>query len=165
MKRRPLIMLVTLAVLGGLATVGCGDDDSSTGDSTTSGVTAFSGDAPTDSISYHLAADKYCRQAENELDEAAREQFGDQQPSPEDLEAFVNDYYLPVMRRQIEQIRTIPIPPGEEDAVNEIYDAFDDGLAEAEADPGSLADGPPPGIVEASRLAVEYGFDDCGLDT
>ncbi len=163
MRRRPLIALVALAVLGGLATAGCGDDDSST--TAAEAVTGFSGEAPTDSISYHLAADKYCRQAENELDEAASEQFGDQQPSPEDLEAFVNDYYVPIMRRQIEQIRTIPIPAGEEDAVNQINDAFDDGLAEAEADPGSLADGPPLAIVEASRLAAEYGFDDCGLDT
>ncbi len=162
MSRGPLaISICVLALAAGIA--GCGgDDDPTTADS---GVTGFTGEAPTDAISYHLAADKYCRQAEGELDEAASEQFGDQQPSAEELEAFVNDFYLPIMRRQMEQIRTIPIPAGEEEAVNEIYDAFDEGLAQAEADPAALADGPPPGIVDASRLAVDYGFDDCGLDT
>ena len=162
---RGLLAICVLVLAAGAAGCGGGDDDSSTGDSTTAGVTGFSGEAPTDALHYHLLADKYCRQAEHALDEAASQQFGDQQPSPEELAAFVNEFYLPVMRRQMEQIRTIPIPPGEEDAVNEIYDAFDEGLAQAEDNPEDLLDGLPPGIVEASRLAVDYGFDDCGLDT
>jgi hypothetical protein len=161
---RGLLTIVLVLVLSASVTA-CGDDASSTGSSTTAGVTGFTGEAPTDAISYHLIADKYCRQAEHELDRAARGRFGDQRPSADELAEFVDDVYLPVMRRQMEQIRTIPIPPGEEDALNEIYDAFDRGLAEAEDDPGSLVDGPPPGIVEASRLAADYGFDDCGLDT
>jgi hypothetical protein len=161
MRRGPLVLLLVLA---GFA-AGCGGDDSSTSGSTTSGVTGFTGEAPTDPISYHLAADKYCRQAEHELDRAAAEQFGGGNPSPEELTDFVNDVYLPVMRRQMEQIRTIPIPEGEEAAVNAIYEAFDEGLAQAEADPESLLQGPPPGIERASELAADYGFDDCGLDT
>jgi hypothetical protein len=157
------LVLVLILAAGG---AGCGGDDASTtSDSTTSGVTGFTGEAPTDPISYHLAADKYCRQAERELDRAATEQFGGGTPSPEELTDFVTETYLPVMRRQMEQIRTIPIPEGEQDAVNAIYDAFDEGLAQAEADPESLLQGPPPGIERASELAVDYGFDDCGLDT
>jgi hypothetical protein len=163
MRRGSLVLLIGLVFAAGAA--GCGGDDSSAGDSTTSGVTGFTGEAPTDPISYHLAADRYCRQAEHELDKAAAEQFGGGTPSPEELTDFVNDVYLPVMRRQMEQIRTIPIPEGEEDAVNAIYDAFDEGLAQAEDDPASLLQGPPPGIERASELAADYGFDDCGLDT
>ena len=163
MSRGLLILVSVLALAAGA--VGCGDDDSSSDDATTAGVTGFTGEAPTDPISYHLAADKYCRQAERELDRAAREEFGGATPSPDELTAFVNEQYLPVMRRQLEQIRTIPIPEGEEDAVNAIYDAFDEGLAEVEEDPSILLEGPPPGIERASELAVEYGFDDCGLDT
>ena len=163
MSRGLLTLLLVLVFAAGAA--GCGDDDSSTADSTTSGVTGFTGEAPTDALHYHLIADKYCRRAENEIDKAAAEQFGGEQPSPEELTDFVNDYYLPIMRRQMEQIRTIPIPPGEEEKVNAIYDAFDEGLAQAEANPEDLLNGPPPGIVEASRLAVDYGFDDCGIDT
>ena len=163
MRRRPLIALVALAVLGGLATAGCGDDDSST--TAAEAVTGFSGEAPTDSDQYHLAADKILPPGRERARRGGERAVRRPAALPEDLEAFVNDYYVPIMRRQIEQIRTIPIPAGEEDAVNQINDAFDDGLAEAEADPGSLADGPPLAIVEASRLAAEYGFDDCGLDT
>jgi hypothetical protein len=159
-------LLAFLLVLTLAAATGCGgDDDASTSDATTSGVTGFTGEAPTDPISYHLIADKYCRQAEHELDRAAAEAFGGATPTPEELTDFVNDTYLPVMRRQMEQIRTIPIPEGEEDALNAIYDAFDEGLAQAEADPESLLEGPPPGIERASELAADYGFDDCGLDT
>jgi hypothetical protein len=157
-------LTATVLVLAA-ALVGCGGDDSTSGDSTTSAVTGFTGEAPDDALSYHLIADRYCRQAEHELDKAAREQFGDQQPSPEELADFVEEFYLPIMRRQMAQIRTIPIPPGEEEDVNAIYDAFDEGLAEAESQPEDLLNGPPAGIVEASRLAVDYGFDDCGVDT
>ena len=163
MSRGSLILVASLALIAGVA--GCGGDDSTSDDSTTAGVTGFTGEAPTDPISYHLAADKYCRQAERELDRAASETFGGGTPSPEELTDFVNDVYLPVMRRQMEQIRTIPIPPGQEDAVNAIYDAFDEGIAQAEDDPEALVEGPPAGIERASELAVEYGFDDCGLDT
>ena len=163
MSRGSLILVASLALITGVA--GCGGDDSTSADSTTAGVTGFTGEAPTDPISYHLAADKYCRQAEHELDRAANEAFGGETPSPEALTDFVNEVYLPVMRRQMEQIRTIPIPPGEEDAVNAIYDAFDEGLAQAEEDPESLLQAPPEGIERASELAADYGFDDCGLDT
>ena len=160
---RGLLAIAAILVLPVAA--GCGGDDSTSSESTTSGVTGFTGEAPTDPISYHLAADKYCRQAEHELDRAAADAFAGGTPSPEELTDFVNDVYLPVMRRQMEQIRTIPIPEGEEDAVNAIYDAFDEGLEQAEADPESLLEGPPPGIERASELAADYGFDDCGLDT
>lgn len=84
---------------------------------------------------YQAIADGYCRNAEHELDRAVRDQFGDSEPTDE------------------------------EDRLNAIYDAFDEGIEEAEADPGALASGPPAGIQEASRLALEYGFDDCGLDS
>ena len=154
-------VVIALAAL----VAGCGEDESTTASPDTPGVTGFTGEAPEDALSYHLIADKYCRQAERELDRAASERFGGETPSPEGLEEFVAEVYLPVMRRQLAQLRSIPIPPGEEGAINEIYDALEEGLDQAEADPGALADGPPPGIVEASRLAVEYGFDDCGLDT
>ena len=164
MSRGSLILVSVLALAAGAA--GCGgDDDSTSDDPATAGVTGFTGEAPTDPISYHLAADKYCRQAERELDRAAAEELGGATPSPEELTDFVTEHYLPVMRRQMAQIRTIPIPEGEEDAVNAIYDAFDEGLAQAEEDPSILLEGPPPGIERASELAVEYGFDDCGLDT
>src|SRR5687767_12540891 len=163
MRRGLLALVSAIALAAGAA--GCGDDDSTTADAPVSGVTGYTGEAPTDPISYHLIADKYCRQAEHDLDKAAAEQFGGEQPSPQDLVDFVNDHYLPIMRRQMAQIRTIPIPDGQEDALNAIFDAFDEGLAQAEADPESLASGPPPGIERASELAVDYGFDDCGLDT
>ncbi len=163
MSRGSLTLVASLALIAGVA--GCGGDDSTSDDSTTAGVTGFTGEAPTDPISYHLAADKYCRQAEHELDRAAADEFSGATPSPDELIDFVNEHYLPVMRRQMERIRTIPIPEGEEDAVNAIYDAFDEGLAQVEEDPSILLEGPPPGIERASELAADYGFDDCGLDT
>lgn len=162
---------IAVALICVAAPVGCGggDSSSSTRASTTtaaeSGVTGFTGEAPTDPISYHAIADRYCRKAEHELDRAVRERFGDGEPTDEEFATFVSDVYVPVMRRQMEQIRTIPIPAGEEEKLNAIYEAFDEGIDEAEADPGALVAGPPAGIKEASRLALEYGFDDCGLDS
>src|SRR5688500_14397197 len=112
---RGLLALASALILAAGAS-GCGGDESTTTATTVTGVTGYTGEAPTYPISDDLIADKYCRQAEHDLDKAAAEQFGGQQPSPEDLTEFVNDHYLPIMRRQMAQIRTIPIPEGQEDA-------------------------------------------------
>jgi hypothetical protein len=55
-------------------------------------------------------------------------------------------------------------PPGEGAAqVEEILAATEAGIAQIEADPEALADGPPSELKRAGRLSRRFGAEVCGL--
>ena len=59
---------------------------------------------------------------------------------------------FPRWRRRCGRSRSLPVAPGDEAEVEAIIDATERGIAEIEADPAGLVDGPPPGLREAGRL-------------
>jgi hypothetical protein len=67
---------------------------------------------------------------------------------------------IPIVRDRIADLRALEPPPGDEEEVDRIYDAADEALARIEEDP-QLAERADEVFREASRLASEYGFQDC----
>jgi len=66
---------------------------------------------------------------------------------------------VPGTRDQVEQIRSLVPPEGDEDEINEFLDTFDRGIDELENDPSILAKAET--IAEARQLATAYGFKSC----
>jgi hypothetical protein len=109
-----------------------------------------------------------CKRGNDEIDAAAKQQFSDQlskgqRPSDATLVNFTTDSVIPNVEDQIAQLRDLSPPKGDEDTVNAIYDAADEGLDKLKADPSLAGQGPSGGgaFTEADKLARDYGLVAC----
>lgn len=107
-QRRPEVAARSFVALAfALLGTACGDDD---------------GDRLTAS-EFEAQANSICAEANDEVDAAAAELFGDLDPnetsSPAEVEAFVDDIIVPNLRRQLDEIDALDPP---EDLANEVED-------------------------------------------
>jgi hypothetical protein len=148
MKRNPLWLLgLVLAVA--LIAAGCGGG----GDDSTS----------TSSLAkpaWIAKADAICQQGNQEIEQAANEQFGKQQqePSDEQIQQFTNETVIPSVQSQIDQIKDLGAPSGDEDQVNEILDTVQADIDKAK----SAATLPDDAFANSNALATRYGLKVCG---
>jgi hypothetical protein len=145
----------TLTVCVVLATTGCGDDK----------VRGAGDDSETTSTraEYIEQADAICEQGNADLEAATSEFFaGKPHPTARQERTFATRVFVPKLQAQLAELRELQIPEGDEEDVTAIYDAVSAALDEISADPSSFGGEPPAGFRDASRLAVEYGFQVCG---
>ncbi|HEY0391754.1 MAG TPA: hypothetical protein VGC63_08600 [Solirubrobacterales bacterium] len=77
--------------------------------------------------------------------------------------AIRSEILVPALRRQLGELRALEVPAGEGDEVNAYLDAVEEGLKKVEeADPKTAVESTPTLLVNADRLANEYGFKVCG---
>jgi hypothetical protein len=69
---------------------------------------------------------------------------------------------FPALRQQIEEIRALGAPEGEEAEVKAFLDATEAEVKEAEEDPQSLLASSNEVFAKSDKLAEEYGFKVCG---
>jgi hypothetical protein len=127
---------------------GCGGGDSST-------EAAFS------KATYVKRANSICRTANHDLEASAKGVFGSQRPSKEELKAFATSFAVPRMEDELVQLRALPAPSGDEQAVNAIYDAAEQGVTKLKQNPGILIANNPQAFARAKRLARAYGIYVC----
>lgn len=156
--------LVALALTAVVA-VGCGDDDEETTTAATGAETTTEANGePLSKEEFIAQADQICAEGDAEIDQAAGETFAGGEPTPEEQEAFVTDTVLPNIQGQIDGLRALTPPEGDEEEVAEILDAAQTAIDESEEDPSLI--GPGGGgsdpFEEASKLASDYGLEDCG---
>jgi hypothetical protein len=161
-------MLLLAAVAAGLGAAGCGgdDDDDGTTAATTgpTGVTGATGGELLTKEECIRQADVICAKGDDEIDKQASKRFGNQEPSEQEIEQFATDTVAPNIQNQIDDIRALTPPEGDEEDVTLILDAAQNGIDEIEKDPSLLNQGSDAGgaFTEANRLAESYGLDDCG---
>jgi hypothetical protein len=143
--RRSAATLIATAAAGA-ALAACGED---TGPFTVTGVTK---------PQYVARGDEICAEGERELRQAGVKVS--RAPSAAELERVVQRTVLPVVDERIERLRAMEPPPGDEAEVAAIYDAAEQSLERIEARP-ALAERPDQVFSRTSRLAREYGFEDC----
>lgn len=147
----PMILAGLLAALA-LIAVGCGGGDD---DEEPSGP-------PLTKEEFITQADEICATGDEEINTAAEEQFGDltEEPPVEDQEAFLTDVVAPNYESQLSQIRELS--PPEEDAaeIETLLGALDELIAQLQDDPAAVLEATEP--PEASRLAQDYGLQNCG---
>jgi len=154
MSRRLILLLAAVMALAALA-AGCGSSDD---DSTEATVTL----TKTEFIDQ---ADQICKQA-GEDSEAEAEEFAEEndfeleKANQEQLEEAIDEVLVPALNGQVEEIKELGTPEGDEEQVEEILVALEDASDEVGADPSRAFEAEP--LKKAKRLAQAYGFKVCG---
>jgi len=146
MKLRAMLALTAVFALGAIA-AGCGssDDDSSS----TSNITK---------AEFIAKADAICKTGDQVTEQKAKQQFGNQKPTAAEVQQFVTETALPDTKKEIEQIRALGVPSGDEDQVNKILDTVDADIEQAQAS-GTVSEHT---FDDANALAKQYGLKVCG---
>ncbi len=141
-----LLTFAALIFVGGLLATGCGGDDSSS-------------DEPAPSKAAYVAdADEICATGRSTIEEIVQGLPADIQAA--ESQTAITEEIVPLYRDQVAELRALTPPEGDEEKVAAIYDAVDEAVDTAEADPTSLGRSDP--FTEADGLAADYGFEACG---
>ena len=154
MRTRGIALLIGMLALP-LLVAGCGggSDDSS--------------DGPTISkVAFIKKADAVCSRGNNRMEIAfahfLEKNKNIKHPSEADFEALVGKVVVPNLKREIKEIRALGAPDGDEDKVDGILTALEEGLETAEGNPQAAVKSSEVVFGISSRLAKEYGLEVCG---
>lgn len=145
LSKRAAIVAALAIAFAAFAAAGCGDDGDDT--ETSSGE-------PLSKEEFIAQADEICESGDAEIEQQALDLGTDV-----DADTLVTTVIVPGTRDQVEQIRSLVPPEGDEDVINDFLDTFDRGLDELENDPSILAKAET--IAEAREIATDYGFKSC----
>jgi hypothetical protein len=145
-------------VIAALPAVACGEDDSD--DATTTTTTALT------KQEFVREANRICTRTDDKLERASRQFFADapsgEEAPPEEIEQFGDKTVYPTIQDEIDRIRALGAPAGDEDQVEALLDAAQRGLDTLKDHPDQLPKGgAAPAFDEANRLAGNYGLDQC----
>jgi len=151
--RKQLVGAFAALVAAMLALAACGG-----GDETTEALTKSEFIAQGDEIC--ASGDK---ELEAEAEELAEEQNIDpQNPTAEEREELVLDVFVPALQKQADGLSGLGAPAGEEEQVEAIVAALEKAIGEIEEEPELAFSTSGSPLEEASELATEFGFENCG---
>jgi hypothetical protein len=80
------------------------------------------------------------------------------------MEQFATEVLVPEVQSQVDGIRELTPPEGDEETINSILDKAEEGVRQIEADPSVVASdqGSSPALLEAAREIGDYGAKQCG---
>jgi hypothetical protein len=160
MTARRALALTGLAVTGVVALGGCGGGDDTTSTVPTVSQTSTTAPAPALTKEQFIAqADAICAAGDKTIN-AAVQALGDDQPSQADLQQFAQ-IAVPALQVQVDAIRALPPPSGDEEQITSMLDAVQDGVDEIKSDPSAIEADP---LKQADELAQDYGLQQCGSD-
>jgi hypothetical protein len=140
---------------------GCGSSsDSSSSEESTASITKAELIKQGDAI-----CTRYEKENEAEFEEFAEENglSENKEPTEAQKEELATSILLPSVSGQIEAIRALGAPSGEEEKVSEILDTVEEEVEEGEAEPSVLFE-EEAAFAEGNELAREYGFKVCGQE-
>lgn len=82
-------------------------------------------------------------------------------PSPTEIARFVRGVVVPTIQDEVDGIRALIPPQGDEEEISAILDSAQAAIDEVQAHPGAVNARPNP-FRESTRLAHAYGLDACG---
>jgi hypothetical protein len=144
---------VVIGAVVAIAAAGCGGD----GDDTSATTAALSKDE------FVTQANEICAKGSDEIDAAAADVFGGgSQPSPEEGQQFITETVIPTIQGEIDDIKALGAPAGDEEQVTAILDAAQQGVDAGKADPSVLEGGQQNDpFAESDKLAKAYGLTEC----
>lgn len=159
MSKPLMALLAAVVALVIIAGCGGGSDSSSSNESTTSSLTK---------TEFLKQGNAICANGNKEIEEGF-EKFGKahgfskkNQPTQTELEEAAEEVLIPNIRREIDDIRALGAPSGEEGEVEAVLAAAEKGLEKGEENPGAMIEEGEGPFKEANALAREYGLVKCG---
>jgi hypothetical protein len=153
--KRSALFVPALALTVSLLAAGCGGSDDSAGKDDSAPEPAASAITSAD---FADQANQICADGNAEIDTAGDE-LGEA-PSQEDVTAFATDVLVPNIQDQHDAIAELGAPEGEEDAVDALLAALQDGIDTLAADPTSITSDPGP-FSDANAAASDLGLTEC----
>ncbi len=146
---RQLRSTASIAALALVLLAGCGGDDGS--DTTSEARAAFL-----------QSADAICAAGDKKVDAELAARFTDPASAPprDEQEQFVSEVVAPALSEQLEQLRALPVPAGDQAQVRRILRALAALAKKAANNPDAVLDVEAP--PRAARLAQRYGLNSCG---
>jgi len=160
-KRIPGV-LIGLLCAGLIAACGGGGNDGSSD----AAETTEAADALT-KAELIAQGDEICADGDKEA-EALADEFAEdneidtENPTQEQAEEAVAEAFVPSLRRQAEELSALGAPAGDEEEVEAIVSALEAATDELEDNPGALFEAESNPLEEPSKLAADYGFENCG---
>jgi len=152
--RRGLSRTAALVLLA-LLIPGCGSDDAPA----PAEPTAAASSKP----EFLARADEICLSIETQIEASGDDLFNAPgRPKPATVGEFAFDVAIPKLREEVEAIRALGVPAGDDEQVEAILAAAERGIEQIRRDPDVLVSSAPPGLREAGRLARRYGSRECG---
>lgn len=137
-----------------LAAFGCGGDEDSQPSATTGAATRSE---------FLTRADAICLSIETQIEAAGDDLFSAPgRPDPAEVREFAFDVAIPKLAEEVEAIRALGVPPGDDRPIEAILVAAELGVEQIRRDPQILVSAAPPALREAGRLARRYGSSECG---
>jgi hypothetical protein len=154
---RFLALIVAVGALA-LVAVGCGSSDDSTTDS---------GEALT-KAEFIKQGNAICKEGNAEI-ESGFEEFSEEndlaenkEPTEAELTEASETILIPAVSKQLEELRALGTPEGDEGEVDELLTNAEEVLEEGEEDPASLANEDSGGFADVNKEARAYGLTVCG---
>jgi hypothetical protein len=147
-----------LAVAIAFAAIGCGDDDEDSASTTTSSELT--------KAQFIREANRICKQQDAKIERASQQFFADapndKEPPASEVAQFGKKTVFPAIQDEIDRIRALGAPEGDEDEVQKMLEAAESGLSKLEAEPDQLERGAiASSFEEFQKLASAYGLDEC----
>jgi hypothetical protein len=145
------ITLFAAALAVAMVVTGCGGGDSSTASIT--------------KAKFIKQADAACKKGEEEIQKNFAvyvKKHKVEKPTEDDYAELIEVVLLPSAEQEIDDIRALGAPSGDEDQVEALLEAREASLEKAQAEPKLVIQNSKKIFGEASQMADEYGLKDCG---
>lgn len=158
MGRGPIALIAAVIVVA-LLVAGCGggSDDSNSGESISKEEFIAKANAICQKGNKQMEKELFVFLRQNRKGGTLRK------PSVEQNEKFIVTVLIPNLKREIKEIKALGVPDGDEERIDAMIAALEEGLETAEDDTATVAAGTSDIVFGiASRLAGEYGATVCG---
>jgi hypothetical protein len=118
---------------------------------------------PTAKKDFLIQVNAICDESQKLLAAAAFE-LGDA-PTVDEINDFVRSTFVPAVREEIAQIRTVGFPVGDENRLNGMLFQMEALLDDLDADPEEVFDRPEDPFADVNERLDEYGLTVCGSGT
>jgi hypothetical protein len=151
-----LVVRTGVALLAVAVLSGCGGGDESA--TFPPGVSR-----PIAKVRFLAEADRICHSTNARVEAAADDIAASGHPRPAEARRVALNVAVPALEAEVQAIDSLGAPRGDEPEIEAIIAATKRGIAQIEADPAGVVDGPPPALRKAGRLALAYGSVECEL--